>query len=82
MEASFTPKIKSLTFLILLVSAINLKAQKPHFRDKKVANDVLEYVSVLASDSMQGRMTASTGERMAAEYIAKEFKSIGLAPAG
>jgi|TARA_B110000093_G_C12968839_1_gene411190 aminopeptidase YwaD len=82
LEASFTPKIKSLTFLILLVSAINLKAQKPHFRDKKVANDVLEYVSVLASDSMQGRMTASTGERMAAEYIAKEFKSIGLAPAG
>ncbi len=82
MEASFTPKIKSLTFLILLVSSINLLAQKPHFRDKKVANDLLEYVSVLASDSMQGRMTASPGERMAAEYIAQEFKSIGLAPAG
>jgi Zn-dependent M28 family amino/carboxypeptidase len=82
LEASFTPKIKSLTLIIILASSASLLAQKPHFRDKKVANEVLEYISVLASDSMQGRMTASPGERMAAEYIAQEFKSIGLAPAG
>jgi Zn-dependent M28 family amino/carboxypeptidase len=82
LEPSFTPKIKSLTLFILLTISASSFAQKPHFKDKKVASEVLEHIAILTSDDMQGRLTASPGERMAAEYIAKEFKSIGLAPAG
>jgi hypothetical protein len=82
LEVSFTPKIKGTTLLILLVISASSFAQKPHFKDKKVAREVLQHITVLASDDMQGRLTASPGERMAAEYIAQEFKSIGLTPAG
>lgn len=39
-----------------------------------------EHLSVLASDSMEGRETATEGQRKAAGYIEKQFRAIGLAP--
>ena len=39
-------------------------------------------VYALASDSMQGRETGEEGQRMAARYIAKQFKDAGLPPKG
>jgi hypothetical protein len=36
----------------------------------------------LADDALEGRGTASPGYDMAAEYVADEFSSMGLAPAG
>ncbi len=41
-----------------------------------------EYIKVLASDAMQGRMSGEPGGRMAAEYIASKLGSWGLEPAG
>ena len=41
-----------------------------------------KHVSYLASDKLQGRGTGTPQERMAAEYISKQFKKIGLAPKG
>ena len=38
------------------------------------------HVTFLASDQLEGRGTASAGEIKAAEYIAREFKSLGLKP--
>lgn len=40
------------------------------------------HVSFLASDSLEGRDTGSEGYRKAAEYVASQFKSVGLEPAG
>jgi len=40
--------------------------------------DIFLHLSILASDSMQGRMSASPYEMLAAEYIKKTFKSLGL----
>ncbi len=40
------------------------------------------YVSTLASDAYGGRGAGYAGERLAADYIAREFAAIGLAPAG
>lgn len=37
-------------------------------------------VSFLASEALQGRLTGSEGEKLAAEYIAERFKSLGLQP--
>ncbi|MBK8965511.1 MAG: M20/M25/M40 family metallo-hydrolase [Saprospiraceae bacterium] len=39
-------------------------------------------VSYLASDKLQGRGTATKGERKAANYLAKQFKKAGLQPMG
>ena len=44
------------------------------------ASDIKEYITVLASDSLEGRETAQPGQKKAARYIAKQFKSFGIAP--
>ncbi len=46
------------------------------------AEDVRKHVERLASDEFAGRLTGTDGERLATEYVAGEFKRIGLAPAG
>ena len=40
------------------------------------------HIKYLASDSLQGRKPGTPGGRAAAEYIAGEFRSIGLTPMG
>jgi hypothetical protein len=39
-------------------------------------------VTVLANDNMEGRETGTLGERLAAEYLAERFTSLGLEPKG
>src|ERR1700716_4218581 len=39
-------------------------------------------MNFLASDAMQGRGSATGYERIAAEYIASQFRQFGLEPAG
>src|SRR5215212_6451477 len=50
-------------------NSINSKSVKPH---------IIE----LASDKYEGRGAGYSGERKVSEYLAKEFKRIGLKPAG
>lgn len=45
-------------------------------------DDMLERISYLASDELRGRDTPSPGLDSAAAYIAREFESFGLSPAG
>lgn len=42
------------------------------------AEDLSSYLSVLASDSLEGRATAERGQKMAADYIKNKFKEFGL----
>src|ERR1700743_387920 len=43
----------------------------------------LEYrLKIIADDSMMGRESGSKGDYMAADYVASEFKRLGLEPAG
>ena len=44
--------------------------------------DIARHVQTLASERMQGRETGTEGARLAGEYIAAEFESYGLRPAG
>ncbi|MCX6182947.1 MAG: M28 family peptidase [Bacteroidetes bacterium] len=44
------------------------------------SSDIKEFITVLASDSLEGRETAQPGQKKAARYIAKQFNSFGIAP--
>lgn len=46
--------------------------------ERRIADDVKQ----LADDRMEGRETGTRGFDLAAEYVAKRFREIGLAPAG
>jgi hypothetical protein len=46
------------------------------------SGDLKTLLLALASDSMQGRETGEAGQRMAAQFIAKQFKDAGLPPKG
>ena len=46
------------------------------------ARDWWAHIQFLADDKLQGRDTGSEGHRMAAQYVADNFKRAGLKPAG
>ena len=63
-------------FLILLASAA--LAQDIHISPDALRGDL----SFLASDLLEGRATPSRGLDLAAEFIASQFRKIGLEPIG
>lgn len=44
------------------------------------AQDLQRHLSILASDSLEGRETGMRGQKMAADYIARHFQKLGLKP--
>ena len=46
------------------------------------AEELSEHLHVLASDAFEGRETGEPGNEMAANYIAEQFKNLGLPAAG
>jgi len=70
----------SLTFL----SAIGLKAQEAQLDNYAAGilqSELYQHIKILASDSLQGRETATPGGWMAGDYIASCFEKYGLKPA-
>jgi hypothetical protein len=71
----------STKILIVLVFAIKITFFS--FAQTSISTDMLKkYITYLASDKLEGRGTGSKGEQKAAKYIAKQFKKLGLKPAG
>jgi aminopeptidase YwaD len=66
-------------FALFFVSA---NAQKLKKEDKIIVANLQKHVQVLASDSLEGRRTGTTGEQKTVEYIINEFKLLGLLPKG
>lgn len=65
----------SLFFLVLFLAACSA--------DKSLRlSQIQQDVAILASDSLAGRETGTSGEEMAAAYIASRFAAIGLTAAG
>lgn len=69
--------------------ALSVQSDKRKMRDYKFpdaspyaagikAEDLKALLSVLASDSLQGRETGEYGQRKAAEFIAQQFKAAGI----
>lgn len=58
----------------------NLSAQRWGFGSGMMEQRIKKDVYVLASDSFHGRETGTDGEKLASDYIIKQFKDIGLVP--
>src|SRR6185437_1662072 len=41
-----------------------------------------QHIQFLCSNTLNGRLTGSVGEKLAARYIADQFQQLGLKPAG
>ncbi|MCG2612986.1 M28 family peptidase [Terrimonas sp. NA20] len=66
--------------LILLATAGS--AQKLKKTDKLIIANLQTHISYLADDKLEGRRAGSPGEKLAMEYIAAQFKNLGLSPKG
>ncbi len=66
------------TFLFLSLAGLIFSANAQDISEKNIKN----HIQTLADDKMLGRGTSEQGEKLAADYISKEFKKIGLKPAG
>ena len=69
--------MKPMYLVFLIALFISCKKVQP-VADVSMKEDV----AVLASDSLHGRQTGTSYEVMAADYIAKRFKNLGLEPKG
>jgi aminopeptidase YwaD len=63
--------------VFLLISPI-LFAQKIKKEDKLVIDNLKKAITFLADDKLEGRRTGSAGEKLAYEFIQKEFAKAGL----
>lgn len=68
-------------FFLLCMVAL-LFAARPLFSQTINEKKLRQHVTFLASDRLKGRGTGSVEERKAADYLAKQFKKIGLQPKG
>lgn len=65
-------------FAGLIFATQTLSAQKINKDDKKVIENLKTTINFLADDKLEGRRTGSAGEKLAYEFIQKEFKKVGL----
>jgi hypothetical protein len=66
----------------ILAAASALPAQTPKTRPAITAADLRTRLFLIADDSMGGRESGDIGDWKAAEYVASEFRRLGLEPAG
>ncbi|MFQ5628432.1 MAG: M20/M25/M40 family metallo-hydrolase [bacterium] len=71
--------------MLLLAIVVNCSQGpklNPNSTEAITGDDITYHVNFLAADELQGREAGSDGERKAGNYIAGEFKRLGLEPAG
>ena len=69
--------------IALLLSACSFTAicqdqTAKHYADLITVTDLKDYLSILASDALEGRETGTRGQKMAAAFIAAHFQELGL----
>jgi hypothetical protein len=64
--------------ILAIVTACSLGA--PAFAQTATSSRTRAHVETLASPKMEGRLTGSAGERLAADYLVAELKKIGARP--
>ncbi|MBC5993852.1 M28 family peptidase [Pontibacter cellulosilyticus] len=60
------------------VDAAKLREAAPKYGQTITAADLSKHLYIIASDEYEGRNTGEKGQKMAAEYIAREFREDGL----
>jgi Peptidase family M28 len=69
--------------LLLFTFVINGYSQNTlakTYGDQINTDDLKDYLSIIASDALEGRYTGTRGQKMAAAFIANHFQQIGLKP--
>jgi len=67
----------------VLVFAVQLaSAQKIKKADKAIIDNLQQHINYLADDKLEGRRTGTNGEKLAAEYIIKNFEKAGFSSRG
>ena len=70
---------KYLSF-ILVIPFFSFAQENLTYANSINNTDLYKHIEVLSSDSLEGRETGKPGQKMAAEYIANQFKKIGIPP--
>ena len=75
--------MKKLSFIFLLLISFIADAQKKNattYANTITASDLKKHLYIVASKEMEGRETATPGQKKAAAYIENHFRSLGLIP--
>jgi aminopeptidase YwaD len=76
-------KIPKLFGLLVLFAISQLSySQKIKKADQPILANLQAHIKYLADDKLEGRRTGTPGESLAMNYIAEQFKQIGLQPKG
>jgi len=65
---------------LLFLPTIFFAQENINFSKTIIVEDLERHLNILASDSLEGRETGKKGQKMAADYIAKHFKSLDIPP--
>jgi len=68
----------SITFLFTIFALLTISG----CHDLTVQEQFKKHITYLASDELEGREAGTESEKKAAQYVAKEFRQIGLNPKG
>ncbi|MEP5765254.1 MAG: M28 family metallopeptidase [Halieaceae bacterium] len=77
--------MKNLSVLLCIAFAVLACTQEPPAASPSLLVDPVRlqaHIEFLASDNLRGRDTGSVDYHLAAEYVASEFRQLGLTPAG
>jgi len=72
--------MKTLLILFIGITTTVLAQDNIKFAETINIQDLERHLTILASDSLEGRETGKKGQKMAADYIANHFKNIGIPP--
>ena len=72
--------MKYLIYILFILPVLSFSQENIKYSNTININDLYDHIEILASDSLEGRETGKPGQKMAAEYIANHFKSIGIPP--
>ena len=78
--------VKKICFLFFGICFISFKlvaqpgSQVEKYATSIKADDAKRHLTILAADWMEGRETGERGQKMAAAYLADQFRSFGLKP--
>jgi hypothetical protein len=78
-------KSKSFLILVFIFSCSILYSQNDinQYRNIDITKDeIYSHIKYLSSDELEGRMAGSNGDKLAEDYIGKEFSYYNLVPAG
>src|SRR5687767_4184859 len=70
--------------LLFLTGTIVTQAQKNNsqgYASSITTDDLKKHLYIIAGKEMEGRETATEGQRKAAAYIEQQFRALGLSPA-